>query len=595
MVKKLSYLRVGVFLFFSLFIFLQLTGINPVNSFTQLKSISNTISTSHPETDASHRVRFTLTSDVPGGSKIVFTPSYSPNSYFYIPPAMNYLDVDFSVNGEEISTGSFPEEGVVGVDVTSGNQGKVVLTLHENHLLEDGDVVVLHIGKENKIINPSEKRFYWVQVDIFDNSDNLLSMAEAGIFILAPVQVRADAFIPEPIARTLSAETVKMSTAVIRGELLNLGPAEYVDVFFQYRKKEDEEWSETGKFGRRSIVGFSEFIGGLEGGTEYEFRAGVEWEDEEEEEEEDKIKQIFGEILEFTTLEDDPDEEDLGGVPGEGGGTGGGAGPGAGGSAPGQGGPGGPDDGIREGEPADPPPPAIQDPPPYLGLQGWSYPQGEVVLLKNGEEIRRARTDSSGEFNIEINQPIEGSFSFLLKGQGVEDESLSSTDISFNLEMNPSRGLIIRNIMLSPIVQISKEFFLTEEGVDISGRGIPNSEVNVQIVKDDDVVIDSTTNTNASGEWSLFLEPGDLYRGRYLIRARSLAFEEGSAFGGFLLFGISETGCNVADIVNDGRVGLSDFSVLMHYWNTREPRADLNNDGEVDILDFSIMMNCWTG
>ncbi len=595
MTKKRLYLKFGLALILSLFFFLQFVGISSVISFTQLKSISDTVSTSHPEAEASHRVRFTLTRDIPGSSRIVFTPSYSPESYFYISSAMSYLDVDFFVNGEEIPTGSSAQEGVVGIDVTPGSQGNVTFNLHETQTLQDGDVVVLYIGKENKITNPQEKRFHWVQIDVFDSSDSLLSMGEAGAFILAPVQVKAGVFIAEPIVRTVPTETVGAEVATIRGELLNLGPAEYVDVFFQYRIKETEDWSETGKFGRRRIVAFSEFIGGLEKGTEYEYRAGVEWEDEEEEEEEDKIKQAFGEILEFTTLEDEPDEEDLGGVPGEGGGTGGGATPGPGGSAPGQGGPGGPDDGIRDGEPADPPPPAIQDPPPYLGLQGWAYPQGSVVLLRDGEELRRASTDSSGEFNIEINQPMEGSFSFLLKAQGAEDENLSSTDISFNLEMNPSRGVIIRNIMFSPITQISKEFFLTEESVDISGRGIPNNEVNIQILKNDDVVVRETTSTTANGEWSFSLEPGSLDRGRYVIRTRSLAFDEESAFGGFLVFGISETGCNVADIVNDGRVGLSDFSVLMHYWNTRETRADLNNDGVVDLLDFSIMMNCWTG
>jgi hypothetical protein len=53
----------------------------------------------------------------------------------------------------------------------------------------------------------------------------------------------------------------------------------------------------------------------------------------------------------------------------------------------------------------------------------------------------------------------------------------------------------------------------------------------------------------------------------------------------------------MADVNCDGRVNLTDFSILLFFWQQRTPsngRADMNNDGIVDVVDFSIMLFQWT-
>jgi hypothetical protein len=56
--------------------------------------------------------------------------------------------------------------------------------------------------------------------------------------------------------------------------------------------------------------------------------------------------------------------------------------------------------------------------------------------------------------------------------------------------------------------------------------------------------------------------------------------------------------CIRSDLNCDGRVNLTDFSILLFYWNQANPanaRADINRSGVVDLTDFSIMLYDWTG
>ena len=92
----------------------------------------------------------------------------------------------------------------------------------------------------------------------------------------------------------------------------------------------------------------------------------------------------------------------------------------------------------------------------------------------------------------------------------------------------------------------------------------------------------------------------DLANGDYKIKARTTIEQAGtSEFGQVLdlaVGGAVEAGlCEGADLNGDGRVNLTDFSILLYYWGTDDECADQNKDGTVDLTDFSIMMYYWTG
>ena len=54
-----------------------------------------------------------------------------------------------------------------------------------------------------------------------------------------------------------------------------------------------------------------------------------------------------------------------------------------------------------------------------------------------------------------------------------------------------------------------------------------------------------------------------------------------------------------ADLNRDGSVNLTDFSIMIFWWQTNggesDPPADINGNGNVGIEDFSILLFNWTG
>ena len=55
--------------------------------------------------------------------------------------------------------------------------------------------------------------------------------------------------------------------------------------------------------------------------------------------------------------------------------------------------------------------------------------------------------------------------------------------------------------------------------------------------------------------------------------------------------------CKGADLNFDNKINITDFSILLYFWNQKKsanPCADINFDGIVNIVDFSIMMYWWT-
>lgn len=49
-----------------------------------------------------------------------------------------------------------------------------------------------------------------------------------------------------------------------------------------------------------------------------------------------------------------------------------------------------------------------------------------------------------------------------------------------------------------------------------------------------------------------------------------------------------------ADLNGDGKVNITDLSILLSVWGTADPRADLNKNGKVDIADLSILLSGWS-
>ncbi len=52
--------------------------------------------------------------------------------------------------------------------------------------------------------------------------------------------------------------------------------------------------------------------------------------------------------------------------------------------------------------------------------------------------------------------------------------------------------------------------------------------------------------------------------------------------------------CRRSDLNCDGQVNLTDFSILLYWWDSAGPTGDTTGDGKVGLIDFSIMLFDWT-
>lgn len=544
--------------------------INLFFNFTQaalLSHVSDTISTSWPATGADHIVRFTAATSVPSSGKIIITPE---EGFFYI-PAINYNDVRFFINQAEQNLGSSAGDNTSGVSVTSGLEGNITITLAANLTISPQDEIMVQVGlgvENRQIVNPAAKGSYKIRIKTMDSAENILDTGTAMIAILDPIQVGTEIIREDPVIKTLQAYVSDPHTATLYGALINLGSTSWGDIFFQYREKGLEQWQETSKTTIEEPLIFTRLLAALDEEIAYEFRAGVEWLKWDEEDSQFVLTTTFGEILELI-LKDVEEEEDPYPPPPP------------------------PMPLVEEGVPANPPPPAPLTPPPYLIFHGWSFPGGEVTLLEENEIISSLQAGPSSEFRFDINEPLTDITRFVLRAQDTENRK--SVDIPFAIEGDPEKVMMIANIIFAPTIELSIDRAEIGDYLDIFGQTVPMSIVEIVIINSQgEEALKINVTADNSGNWILNLDTTDWEEDRYKVRARSIIFEEESGYSRVLNFNIGDV-CLIADLNCDGRVDLIDFSILMYYWGTTDPRADINGDGRVDVIDFSIMMAHWTG
>ncbi len=570
-------------------------GFESVYSISRVRSLSDTISTSWPDTGAIHKVEFTASSLIPAGGKVVVTPQSISDDPFNIEAGLSYEHVTFWLNGEEQELAESPDSDLSGVYVEPGFEGRVEINLADNLTIEPDDKVTIKIGNgDRKIINPSEEGTYGVKINTFNAEGDLLDRGNTLIAIIKPIHVGTS---PAPQVITEEAVVLGREEAVLKGELFSLGPISSVDVFFEYRIKELEgedlgytqeegHWTETSKKTRTAPDNYSQDISELEPGTTYEFRAAVQWVDS-------STKRAHGLIKEFTTekvdSEDDGQEDnEPGEEPGD---------PdneqGEGEDEPGDPDPPPPGSNTDDpGEPANPPPEDLPDPPPYMVFTGTSFLNSEITLVKENQQIDTTQVDGEGNFRFEIDEPSEETFDFMLIRKDEEGGNVSQ--ISFTAEGNPERMILISGNVFPPTIEADGNQVTEDNPVTVSGRAAPESVVEVRFSGEDKKITRETT-AGSNGDWSMSVEKQRFAEGRYNLQARMVVSGQRSSYTDSITLSVGETGATSSDLNNDGAVNLSDFSILMHYWGTSAAEGDINNDGTVDLTDFSIMMNYWTG
>ncbi|MBP9836306.1 MAG: hypothetical protein KBC78_00535 [Candidatus Pacebacteria bacterium] len=236
-------------------------------------------------------------------------------------------------------------------------------------------------------------------------------------------------------------------------------------------------------------------------------------------------------------------------------------------------------------------------------ITGYAFPNSEVVSLVDGKESEKSRAGNDGEYSITIDEIARGAYTFGV--YAVDANKNKSSTFSTSFTVAGARTSALSNINISPTVTVSPDPVNPGQTLTASGYAIPNSEVTIENLKENSAA--SLKNFSASadggGVWSTTISTAGFSNGTYKIRAKSKQTTGFIAtnFSNYLLYGVGEkaTKPTTADLNRDGKVNLTDFSILLFWWNTdggtSDPSADINGDKKVNLTDFSILLFNWTG
>lgn len=232
-------------------------------------------------------------------------------------------------------------------------------------------------------------------------------------------------------------------------------------------------------------------------------------------------------------------------------------------------------------------------------VRGKSYPNSDVHILLDGKVIGIVRTDSLANFYFETDEIAAGVAGF---GFWSEDPvGLKSTLLSLTFRVTSGAVTNISGVYISPTIDIDKKTVERGDTITVFGNTVPGSGVNVHINSKQEYV--NEVESTDKGKWELVFntEPleEEFHTAKALFNMASADNTYQSGFSKSISFFVGKVGgeavCAEADLNGDGRVNITDFSILLYYWDTNNECADQNQNGTVDLIDFSVMMYYWTG
>lgn len=238
-------------------------------------------------------------------------------------------------------------------------------------------------------------------------------------------------------------------------------------------------------------------------------------------------------------------------------------------------------------------------PNPVVEFKGVASSNATVTIVRNNVPVTSAPASDAATFDILLSDQPTGQQLYDITAVDAEGRSL--TPMTFALNLSQGSTTIILGIFLGPSIAIDKPEVKLGETVTVTGSTLPESTVTVTVnsvqVKNYSFLADS------EGRWSKEINTADVGVGTHTAKARATMSSAGvSEYSSSVAFAVNPLGqCDAkksSDLNCDGRVNLTDFSVLLFFWLQRNPanaRSDISGDNRVNIVDFSIMLFQWTG
>ncbi len=235
-------------------------------------------------------------------------------------------------------------------------------------------------------------------------------------------------------------------------------------------------------------------------------------------------------------------------------------------------------------------------------ITGFAPPRSVVSVLVDGKPAARANAGGNGAYEVTIDQIARGVYTFSVFATDNQNTRTGAYSTSFTVV--GARSSALSNVHLPPSVRIAPDPVNPGQTLTISGAALPNATITIENERDGVSASrrQFTAQSNGSGEWSTTVDTAGFQSGTYKARAKA---EQASGiktnYSGYVTYGVGQSASRTltSDLNRDGKVNLTDFSILLFWWNsdggTSDPSADINSDNRVNLTDFSILLFNWTG
>jgi hypothetical protein len=228
------------------------------------------------------------------------------------------------------------------------------------------------------------------------------------------------------------------------------------------------------------------------------------------------------------------------------------------------------------------------------------------VIIRDGIEEGSIKSDVGAKFGAFLPDLTKGVYTFGLWAN--DTNGVRSVTYSTTFWVDDGTQTIVSDIFLPPTISAKNPVLNIGQLLEVSGQSVPGSTVDVWLYPgagneiSEAKAVKGKSVADTYGNWALSLNTSAVtMSGNYSVSARSTvsggAISDWGRAANIIIGGEvpKEDICAGADLNQDGRVNITDFSILLYYWNTDNACADQNKSGKVDLIDFSIMLYYWTG
>jgi hypothetical protein len=237
-------------------------------------------------------------------------------------------------------------------------------------------------------------------------------------------------------------------------------------------------------------------------------------------------------------------------------------------------------------------------------ISGRAFPLSDVVVLQDGQIVASTIADPDANFDVSVSGLSTGNYIFSLYGQ--DSSGNRSNTFTFPKYVATSTTVTIGSVFISPTISVNKSEVKQGDVIQIFGQSTPSSTIDIQVHSAKELSLNTESDSN--GVYLYNLNTAVLNMGQHLTESEAVIGNDISSLSNAVSFQVgnenvsqSLNGCPpnylAADLNDDCRVNLVDFSIMAYWYGRSNPPAIvlLDHTKNVDLADFSILAYYWTG